>query len=186
MAPPGLWPWAPRVLPVIGFALQAGGGLPPSGVIKHRCAGDVGALSGRHDIPPDGGKLPRSGLQNGAVRRRTSPTQWYYIPTLGRRPSTHPGGASRSRIEPLGPRASARRLAQPSRRKTTVGRLNGRPFYGQAKGQLRPTCTSYAGCAHQPTGILVSTVPITTLPVFLPGFSAPGYGTYPVWTGGLC
>ena len=24
MAPPGLWPWAPRVLPVIGFALQAG------------------------------------------------------------------------------------------------------------------------------------------------------------------
>ena len=24
MAPPGLWSWAPRVLPVIGFALQAG------------------------------------------------------------------------------------------------------------------------------------------------------------------
>ena len=47
----------------------------------------------------------------------------------------------------------ARRLPQPSRRKTTVGRLNGRPFYGQAKGQLRPTCTSYAGCAHQPSGI---------------------------------
>ena len=42
-------------------------------------------------------------------------------------------------------------------RKTTVGRLNGRPFYGQAKGQLRPTCTSYAGCAHQPSGILAST-----------------------------
>ena len=42
----GLTPWAPRVLPVIGFALQAGGGLAPSGVIKHRCAGDVGALSG--------------------------------------------------------------------------------------------------------------------------------------------
>ncbi len=40
----GLTPWAGRVLPVIGFALQAGGGLPPSGVIKHRCAGDVGAL----------------------------------------------------------------------------------------------------------------------------------------------
>ena len=47
----------------------------------------------------------------------------------------------------------ARRRHQPSRRKTTVGRLNGRPFYGQAKGQLRPTCTSYAGCAHQPSGI---------------------------------
>ena len=28
----GLTPWAPRVLPVIGFALQAGSGLPPSGV----------------------------------------------------------------------------------------------------------------------------------------------------------
>ena len=46
MALLGLRPSAPRVLPVIGFALQAGGGLPPSGVIKHRCAGDVGALSG--------------------------------------------------------------------------------------------------------------------------------------------
>ena len=42
----GLTPWAGRVLPVIGFALQAGSGLAPSGVIKHRCAGDVGALSG--------------------------------------------------------------------------------------------------------------------------------------------
>ena len=29
----GLTPWAPRVLPVIGFALQAGSGLPPSGVM---------------------------------------------------------------------------------------------------------------------------------------------------------
>ena len=40
----GLTPWVPRVLPVIGCALQAGSGLAPSGVIKHRCAGDVGAL----------------------------------------------------------------------------------------------------------------------------------------------
>ena len=44
----GLTPWAGRVLPVIGFALQAGGGLTPSGVIKHRCASDVGAFR-RHD-----------------------------------------------------------------------------------------------------------------------------------------
>ncbi len=29
----GLTPWAGRVLPVIGFALQAGSGLPPSGVM---------------------------------------------------------------------------------------------------------------------------------------------------------
>ena len=55
------------------------------------------------------------------------------------------------------PGRKPRRRHQPSRRKTTVGRLNGRPFYGQAKGQLRPTCTSYAGCAHQPSGIQVST-----------------------------
>ena len=107
-------------------------------------------------IPPEGGALNPSG------RRQPIPDR-----TLG----------AQGR--------QARRRHQPSRQKTTVGRLNGRPFYGQAKGQLRPTCTSYAGCAHQPTGILVSTVPIPTLPVFLPGFSASGYGTYPVWTGGL-
>ena len=71
---------------------------------------------------------------------------------------------------PWRPGPKARRRHQPSRRKTTVGRLNGRPFYGQAKGQLRPTCTSYAGCAHQPSGILESTaqvpvpVPIPTAP----------------------
>ncbi len=55
----------------------------------------------------------------------------------------------------------ARRRHQPSRRKTTVGRLKGRPFHGQAKGQLRPTCTSYAGCAHQPSGIPVSAESLT-------------------------
>ena len=54
---------------------------------------------------------------------------------------------------PWRPGPEARRRHQPSRRKTTVGRLKGRPFYGQAKGQLRPTCTSYAGCVHQPSGI---------------------------------
>ena len=45
----------------------------------------------------------------------------------------------------------------PQRRRTslagTVSQPIGRPFYGQAKGGLRPTCTSYAGCAHQPSGI---------------------------------
>ena len=34
----GLTPWAGRVLPVIGFALQAGGGLTPSGGMKN-CGG---------------------------------------------------------------------------------------------------------------------------------------------------
>ena len=118
-------------------------------------------------------------------RRRISPAQRYYIPPEGG--ALNPSG----RRQPVPDRtlgAQGQRpggAINPRPRKTTVGRLNGRPFYGQAKGQLRPTCTSYAGCAHQPTGILVSTVPIPTLPVFLPGFSASGYGTYPVWTGGL-
>ena len=85
--------------------------------------------------------------------RRTSPAQRYFIPPEGG--ALNPSG----RRQPIPDRTlgaqgrQARRRHQPSRRKTTVGRLNGRPFYGQAKGQLRPTCTSYAGCAHQPSGI---------------------------------
>ena len=80
----------------------------------------------------------------------------YYIPPEGG--ALNPSG----RRQPVPDRTlgaqgrKARRRHQPSRRKTTVGRLKGRPFYGQAKGQLRPTCTSYAGCAHQPSGIQVS------------------------------
>ncbi len=58
--------------------------------------------------------------------------------------------------------------ASPDFPRSSVGQSKGRPFYGQAKGQLRPTCTSYAGCAHQPSGILESTaqvpVPIPTAP----------------------
>ena len=82
----------------------------------------------------------------------------YYIPPEGG--ALNPSG----RRQPVPDRTlgaqgrQARRRHQPSRRKTTVGRLNGKPFYGQAKGQLRPTCTSYAGCAHQPSGIPVSAV----------------------------
>ena len=79
-----------------------------------------------------------------------------YLPRA--EPANRPGGVSRSRTEPLAPRAVRPGGAiNPRPRKTTVGRLNGRPFYEQAKGQLRPTCTSYAGCAHQPSGIQVST-----------------------------
>ena len=113
-------------------------------------------------------------------RRRTSPAQRYYIPPESGRPEPA------CKAKPITGRtlgAQGQRpggAINPRPRKTTVGRLNGKPFYGQAKGQLRPTCTSYAGCAHQPTGIPASTVPIPTLPVFLPGFSAPGYGIYPV------
>ena len=83
-------------------------------------------------IPPEGGALNPSG------RRQPVPDR-----TLG----------AQGR--------QARRRHQPSRQKTTVGRLNGRPFYGQAKGLLRPTCTSYAGCAHQPSGIQRSTESLT-------------------------
>ena len=83
-------------------------------------------------IPPEGGALNPSG------RRQPIPDR-----TLG----------AQGR--------QARRRHQPSRQKTTVGRLNGRPFYGQAKGLLRPTCTSYAGCAHQPSGIQRSTESLT-------------------------
>ena len=89
--------------------------------------------------------LPRAKALNPSGRRQPVPDR-----TLGAQ-GQRPGGA-----------------INPRPRKTTVGRLNGRPFYGQAKGQLRPTCTSYAGCAHQPSGIQESTaqvpVPISNAP----------------------
>ena len=77
--------------------------------------------------------LPRAEARSPSGRRQPVPDR-----TLGAQ-GQRPGGA-----------------VNPRPRKTTVGRLNGRPFYGQAKGQLRPTCTSYAGCAHQPSGIRFS------------------------------
>ena len=94
----------------------------------------------------------------------------YFIPSEGGSPEPVREASAGPGQNLWRPGPKARRRHQPSRRKTTVGRLNGRPFYGQAKGQLRPTCTSYAGCAHQPSGILESTaqvpvpVPITTAP----------------------
>ena len=123
----------------------------------------------------------KGGIKNGA-RKGAVPPRWNGTSYLPRAKALNPSG----RRQPVPDRtlgAQGQRpggAINPRPRKTTVGRLNGRPFYGQAKGQLRPTCTSYAGCAHQPTGIPASTVPIPTLPVFLPGFSAPGYGIYPV------
>ena len=101
-------------------------------------------------------------------RRRTSPAQRYYIPPEGGRPEPVREASAGPGQNPWRPGPKARRRHQPSRRKTTVGRLNGRPFYGQAKGQLRPTCTSYTGCAHQPSGILESTaqVPIPTTAIY--------------------
>ena len=99
--------------------------------------------------------------------RRTSPVERYFIPPEGESPQPVREASAGPGQNPWRPGPKARRRHQPSRRKTTVGRLNGRPFYGQDKGQLRPTCTSYAGCAHQPSGILESTaqvpVPIPTV-----------------------
>ena len=96
--------------------------------------------------------------------RRTSPAQRYYITPEGESPQPA------CKAKPITGRtlgAQGQRpggAINPRPRKTTVGRLNGRPFYGQAKGQLRPTCTSYAGCAHQPSGIQESTAPVPTAP----------------------
>ena len=103
-------------------------------------------------------------------RRRTSPAQRYYITPEGESPQPA------CKAKPITGRilgAQGQRpggAINPRPRKTTVGRLNGRPFYEQAKGQLRPTCTSYAGCAHQPSGILESTAPI---PIQIPTPTAP-------------
>ena len=103
--------------------------------------------------PPQYYITPEGGALNPPVRRQ--PITGRTLGAQGQRP----GGA-----------------INPRPRKTTVGRLNGRPFYGQAKGQLRPTCTSYTGCAHQPSGLLESTapVPILTAPPVTPGKQETG------------
>ena len=105
-------------------------------------------------------------------RRRTSPAQRYYITPEGGRPEPA------CKAKPITGRtlgAQGQRpggAINPRPRKTTVGRLNGRPFYGQSKGQLRPTCTSYTGCAHQPSGIQESAAPVP-IPVPLPAIPIP-------------
>ena len=113
----------------------------------------------------------KNGAQKGAVPRQRSDT--IYLP---RARALNPSG----RRQPVPDRtlgAQGQRpggAINPRPRKTTVGRLNGRPFYGQAKGQLRPTCTSYAGCAHQPSGILESTAQVPVpIPIPVPVPTAP-------------
>ena len=70
-------------------------------------------------------------------RRRTSPTQWYYI-TPWAEPSTHPGGVSRSRIEPLALRA--RGPIAPS----TLARVSGRQPSGiQPPAESRKSVTPF-------------------------------------------
>ena len=92
---------------------------------------------------PQGGCMffaAKGGIKNGA--EGAVPPQWNgtsYLPRA--EPSTRPGGVSRSRTEPLAPRAKG--PAAPS----TLARESGR----------------------QPSGILESTVPIPTAPPVTPG-----------------
>ena len=104
-------------------------------------------------VPPAAGGI---GIYIMAPRAPYLPSGTVLHTSRGRSPQPVREASAGPGQNPWRPGPKARRRHQPSRRKTTVGRLNGRTFYGQAKGQLRPTCTSYAGCAHQPSGIQVS------------------------------
>ena len=121
-------------------------------------------------LPTAKAALPQSGIQNGARRAPTSPAQRCFITPEGASPEPA------CKAKPITGRTLPAQGVSPAAgstlapRKTTVGRLNGRPFYGQAKGQLRPTCTSYAGCAHQPSGIQLSAAHVA-LPPQHPAFS---------------
>ena len=134
------------------------------------CGGKVVAPAtkgGRHFQRPQGGCpvfAAKGGIYTGAPKGAHLASAAILYISRGRSPQPVREASAGPGQNPWRPGPEARRRHQPSRRKTTVGRLNGRPFYEQAKGQLRPTCTSYAGCAHQPSGILESTVPIPTAP----------------------
>ena len=57
----------------------------------------------------------------------------------------------------------------------TVGKLKGKPFYVQTKGQLFPTCVSYAGYAHQREESPASALPYCfSVFCFLASFCFPG------------
>ena len=102
------------------------------------------------DFPPSGGqnKTPRNTLFINGSAVSTG----YCATELQRWQRRYKKWRRRRRTSPVG----------------TVSQPIGKPFNGQAKGLLWLTCTSYAGCAHQPSGILESTaqvpVPIPTAP----------------------
>ena len=94
MAPPGLRPWAPKVPPVIGFALQAGSGLSPRVVMKYRCAGEVRRPFGRHFLcrlwrrKPDNRASPVKKPYNRPGGRVRFPL-WWLAPHLARWEACH-------------------------------------------------------------------------------------------------
>ena len=76
-------------------------------------------------------------MKKGSLQR--SPTQKTEKPVRGVVSSTNESGV----------RALALPHAWVLLGSRTVGKAMGRPFYVQTKGQLFPTCLSYAGYAHQ-------------------------------------
>jgi hypothetical protein len=76
-------------------------------------------------------------MKKGSLQR--SPTQKAEKPVRGVVSSTNESGV----------RALALPHAWVLLGSRTVGKAMGRPFYVQTKGQLFPTCVSYAGYAHQ-------------------------------------
>ena len=106
--PPGLRPWAGRALSGTGWRFPDGFKAFGLGSYKATLRWRGRRPAGRHFIcrfaalrisPPTGG------IYTGAERRCTSPAERYYITTLGGALKLS-GRRSRSRTEPLGPRAN--------------------------------------------------------------------------------
>ena len=67
-------------------------------------------------------------------------------------------------------------------RSWTVGKLKGKPFYVQTKGQLFPTCVSYAGYAHQREESPAIALPYCfSVFCFLASFCFPGLSEAEGW-----
>ena len=88
MGPPGLWPWAPKVLSGTGWRLPDGFRAfgPGSYIVPLRWRGT--APTAPVYMPPAGGEaaLPQSGIQNSARRAPTSPAQRCFITPEGASP----------------------------------------------------------------------------------------------------
>ena len=82
---------------------------------------------------------PTGGIYIGAARRRTSPTQWYFI-TPWAEPSTSPEGEADPGLNPWRPGPKARRRHQPSRR----SRVNLREYRQAPIPPQKPMASSIA------------------------------------------
>ena len=98
-------------------------------LLSHRLRGEGGGDSHQGGPPPTGG------IYIGAARRRTSPAERYYITTLGGalKPS---GRRSRSRTEPLAPRAEGPAAA------STLGPKGRQPSGIQPSAAISPQSPS--------------------------------------------